>query len=93
MEVKTMNPNPKRSRMNEKEMINNPFTPMTPFYPFVRGISSGQRAMMEALPYGKNTLNQELVNSRNQQMAMGTRNQQMFGETLYSSSIPGLQRV
>ena len=93
MEVKNMNPNPKRSQQGQNEMINNPFQPISPFIPFVRGMNSATRAMLEANPYGNNTVRQELINQNNQNMAMGTRNQQMFGESIYSQQIPGLQRV
>ena len=88
-----MNPNPMRSKQGETMIINNPYQPMTPFIPFVRGMNSATRAMMEANPYGEQTVQQELKNIMNQKMVVGTRNQQMFGETIYSQQIPGLQRV
>ena len=87
-----MNPNPKNKRFTQNEMINNPYQPISPFVPFVRGISSGTRAMVESLPYGDKTIQQELLNIRNEQLASGTRNQQMFGTTIYSQNFPGMPR-
>ena len=92
MEVQNMNPNPKRSRMNETEVINNPYKPISPFIPFIRGPSGAARSMAESLPYGANTINQELTNMRNEQLNSGTRNQQMFGQTIYSQNFPGMPR-
>lgn len=87
-----MNPNPRRSRSNEQMVVNNPYKPITPFVPFVRGVPGAVKAMADALPYGNNTIQQELINIRNEQAASGTRNQQMFGTTIYSQNFPGMPK-
>jgi len=92
MEVKNMNPNPRPSKGGERQVINNPYVPETLFVPYVPHMNGATRAMVEALPYGKNTVRQEMINIANQQMSQGTRNQQMFGETVMSSAIPSLPR-
>jgi len=93
MEVQNMNPNPRRSKQNEKQFINNPYQPISPANVNQSYMTSGMRAMIQALPYGKNTVVQEMINQRNQNLIQGTKNQQMFGESVYSSAIPGMQRV
>jgi hypothetical protein len=92
MEIKNMNPNPRPSKGGERQVVNNPYVPETPFTPYVSYMNGATRAMVQALPYGKNTVRQEMVNIANQQMSQGTRNQQMFGETIMSSAIPSLPR-
>ena len=92
MEVKQINPNPTRSKQSEQQTINNPYQPISPFIPFVRGMNQATRAMIDALPYGDKTVQQEMINANNQKLAMGTRNQQMFGTTIYSQDFPGMPR-
>jgi hypothetical protein len=92
MEVLQKNPNPKRSKQGEKQTINNPYTPKTVFYPSLSYPNGATRAMLEAMPYGKKTLAQEFTNIRNQDLSLGTRNQQQFGEMVYSQNIPSLPR-
>lgn len=92
MEVKDVNMNPRRSKGGDKITINNMYKVNQPFYPFVPAISQGTRALIEAMPYGKQTIPQEIVNIRNQDLSMGTRNQQMFGELITSPMLPGLPR-
>ena len=92
MEVKNMNANPRPSRGSETQLINNPYEPKTVFYPYVPHMNGATRAVVEALPYGQNTLKQQMINIANEQMTIGTRNQQMFGQTIMNSAIPSLPR-
>lgn len=94
MEVINMNPNPRRSKQNQTQMINNPFTPMMPTGSlFVEFPNQATRAMINALPYGKNTLAQEFKNIQNYELTKGTKNQQSFGKVIMPQSIAHFPRV
>ena len=94
MEVLTMNANPKRSTMNQRQNINNPFTPQFPTGSlFVTYPNQATRAMIYALPYGQKTMSQEFANMQNRENLRPQKNQQQFGQVITPQVMPHFPRV
>jgi hypothetical protein len=94
MEVLNMNPNPVKSTQNQKQMINNPFYPIMPSGSlFVDYPNQATRALIYAMPYGKDTLAQTFKNIQNFELLKGTKNMQSFGQVIMPQSIAHFPRV